>query len=150
MRKTNEETRDRSKIHEEIMETVVATMQRSGTNFMILTLGSKDSKFATLTQKEMKECCGLGIKFGDLVILNNRYYIRTLAMYLGYFPDPITPNNKSRQHWFQAQDEVRPHYYGDGGLVSKKDLINYGVRRVIAANPRWVNSFIWRADRKFR
>lgn len=148
--KKNEETRDWSKVHEEIMETVVTTMQHRGSNFKILTSEVRDSKFVTLPQKEIKECCGLGLKFGDLVILNNQYYTGTLAMYLGSFPDPITPNNKIKQHWFQAENEVRPHYYGDGRLISTKDLINYGVRRVIAAKPSWVNSFVWRAGRKFR
>lgn len=148
--KRNEETRDWSEIHEEIMETVVTTMQHRGSNFKILTSEVRDSKFVTLPQKEIKKNRELGLKFGDLVMLNNQYYTGTLAMYLGYFSDPITPNNRVKQHWFQSQNEVRPHYYGDGRLINKEDLINYGVRRVIPAKPYWVNSFIWRAGQKFK
>lgn len=145
-RPNNEETQHWSKIHEEIMETVATTMQRSGPNFKILTSGTKDPKFATLSQKEIKKNRGGGLKFGDLVVLNNQYYTGTLAMYLGYFPDPITPNNRLKQHWFQAQNEVSPHYYGGKGLKSKDNLINYGIKLIIPANPNWVNKFIWRAQ----
>lgn len=124
------------------METLTAAMERHGSNsFKILTLVPN---FVILSQKKMKEESALGLNFGDLVMLNNSFYERTLAIYLGYWSEPITPNNKLPQHWFLAQNEVRPHYYGDGGLMTREDLVKYGIRRILIAKLGWVRQFLRR------
>ncbi|MCX6794857.1 MAG: hypothetical protein NTY31_02645 [Candidatus Falkowbacteria bacterium] len=138
MKKTEETTRE--KIHESLMDIAVQRIERKGLNcFKIQT---SDQDFAIITAEETKNPV-LKLKFGDFMILNNNAYSGTYAIYLGHFPDPITLNNVLPQNWFWAQDETRPHYYGDG-VINPEDLVKYGVRLVSEANPLWVRKFIRR------
>jgi hypothetical protein len=137
---SQEQKKRRSSIREELLKTVRKLMSKRGSGSFAISTGKDLS--VIVSKKKLKNYSDLGLKFGDIVTLNNKMYVDTYAMYLGHWPEPATPNNMIEQHWFLAQDEEYPHYYGDGGLMSESDRRRYGIRVSVIAF-RWVNQFLY-------
>jgi len=139
------------KSHKELMEVVTTMMTRNDIkSFRIETFRDK---FVLATSRELTSTGSIGLKFGDLVNLNNDIYSETLGVYLGKFSEQTTTdkgkrapdkkteisNNKKEEHWFLAQGDKFPHYYGD---LEAENLAVKGIEMNMAANAAWIKKIL--------
>jgi len=147
-------TRQKLAIHQELMDQAVSIMRPNGNgkdfamvinnNFMIV-MAQEEILSKKVVSLGNTEKAGLGLKFGDMVRISNDFYSKTYAIYLGSWFDPHTPNNKLKQHWFMAESEEHPHYYGDGDNLSPQDFLKkFGIRLELEATPEFARSFLRR------